>query len=249
MWSIAGWLIQPDPIVHRVERGEQQVAALPVGVAADDVVHVAYRVPGRAPSSIAARSASLGAMPRVFTSMRVPPASTCRHPNSSPIEPTIVPVDADASGVGGTCELVDAQSGAIGVRVVAQAGVELDARPVGDTHQSVEHGDRGGRLDHAICPDRGDQRLACRAELPGRRPLRLVRERQQFGAVFDADIADEVGVDDQFHVDLDVEGVAAHTEQRCVGRRSIEALVQPGGSGGDEFDLRAVERAVPDRDP
>ena len=79
------------------------------------------------------------------------------------------------------------------------------------------------------------------AELDG------VREAQQLGAVGHADVTHERAVDDTVVVDLDAERFAAHTEQRGVGRRSIEALVQRGGARGDQLDGRARQRPAPDR--
>ena len=133
---------------------------------------------------------------------------------------------------------------AFGDRCVEHAIVELDAGAVGDTDEPVEDSDDRRSLDRSLVTDHGGQCSACLVDVTATEFDR-VGESEEFRSRRNTDFANVFGIEGTLEVDSQTVRFAAHTEQRGVGRRSIEALVERRRTGRHEFGLWTRQRELP----
>ena len=116
-----------------------------------------------------------------------------------------------------------------------QPVVDGNTRAIGNPNQARERSDRCRSL---TCPVGPDQRNHSGAEVVERlAPNRRLGEGKQFLRCRDV-VTNDGAADRCQQFRIATERFAARTEQRGVGRRSIEAFVHRGDARGDELDLR-----------
>ena len=111
-------------------------------------------------------------------------------------------------------------------------------------------GIHGARIDATLVPAiEVEKASSVFADIAGRRRQQpdgdRVGERKEFRSRRNTDVANVFGIEGTVEVDSQTVRFAAHTEQRGVGRRSIEALVERRRTGRHEFGLRTRQRELP----
>lgn len=144
--------------------------------------------------------------------------------------------------------VVEAESIAVIGRVDEHSVVELDPGAVSHPYEPVEDGGGGRGLRQTVRPDGSRQCFASGYERRVVGPCSVANrsgEGAQFGTGRDTAARGIVSIENSIEIDLETLGFAARTEQRQMGRRSIEALVKSRDPRCDELDLGSAEGTVP----